>query len=39
MSIDVNLLSEICKAPGAPGYEKQIRELVLKELKGLADDV
>ena len=32
MSIDVNLLSEICKAPGAPGYEKQIRELVLKEL-------
>ncbi len=39
MSIDVKLLSEICKAPGAPGYEKKIRELVLKELKGRADDV
>lgn len=39
MSIDVKLLSEICKAPGAPGYEKKIRELVVKELKGLADDI
>ncbi|MGJ8656846.1 MAG: M42 family metallopeptidase [Akkermansiaceae bacterium] len=39
MSIDVKLLSEICKAPGAPGYEIAIRELVLKELKGLADEV
>jgi len=39
MAIDVKLLSEICKAPGAPGYEKEIRKLVLKELKGLADDI
>lgn len=41
MAIDVDLLSAICKAPGAPGFEKEIRQLVLKELKdgALADDV
>jgi putative aminopeptidase FrvX len=39
MPIDVQLLARICEAPGAPGYEKKIRELVLSELKGLADDV
>jgi len=39
MPIDISLLSRICEAPGAPGYEKMIRELVIKELKGLADDV
>ena len=33
------MLAKICKAPGAPGYEVKIRELVLKELKGLVDDV
>ena len=39
MPIDIKLLSRICEAPGAPGYEKAIRELVLKELDGLADEV
>jgi len=39
MSIDVPLLARICEAPGAPGFEKKIRELVIKELKGLADSV
>jgi len=39
MAIDIDLLSRICEAPGAPGSEKKIRELVLKELKGLADEV
>ena len=39
MTIDVQLLAKICEAPGAPGYEKKIRELVLKELKGLTDEV
>lgn len=37
--IDVPLLAKICEAPGPPGYEKAIRELVLAELKGLADEV
>ena len=39
MSIDVKLLSEICKAPGAPGFEIAIRKLVLKEIEGLADEI
>jgi len=39
MPIDVALLSRICEAPGAPGYEKKIRELVLAELHGLADEI
>jgi len=39
MSVDIPLLARICEAPGAPGFEKKIRELVLTELKGLADEV
>ena len=39
MPINVELLSRICKEPGAPGFETRIRNLVLKELEGLADEV
>lgn len=39
MPVDIQLLARICEAPGAPGYEKKIRELVLTELKGLADEI
>lgn len=39
MPINVPLLARICEAPGAPGSEKEIRNLVLAELKGLADEV
>jgi putative aminopeptidase FrvX len=39
MPINIPLLSRICEAPGAPGFEKEIRNLVLTELKGLADSV
>lgn len=39
MPIDIPLLTRICEAPGAPGYEKEIRNLVLSELKGLTDDI
>jgi tetrahedral aminopeptidase len=39
MPIDVPLLARICEAPGPPGFEKAIRELVIAELKGLADEV
>ncbi|MEX1115786.1 MAG: M42 family metallopeptidase [Akkermansiaceae bacterium] len=39
MTIDIPLLARICEAPGAPGSEKEIRKLVLAELKGLADDI
>jgi endoglucanase len=34
MSINVELLSKICEAPGAPGHEQRIRQLILKEIKG-----
>ena len=39
MSVDIALLARICEAPGAPGFEKKIRELVLTELAGLADEI
>jgi len=41
MAIDIPLLSKICETPGAPGFEKRIRDLILSELKKgkLADEV
>ncbi|MFD2304404.1 M42 family metallopeptidase [Roseibacillus ishigakijimensis] len=39
MAIDVPLLAKICEVPGAPGFEKPIRDLVLKEIEGLVDEV
>ena len=39
MAINVPLLADICEAPGAPGFEIEIRKLVMKELEGLADEV
>ena len=39
MGINVQLLADICEAPGAPGFEKPIRDLVLKEIEGLVDEV
>lgn len=37
--INVQLLKAICETPGAPGFEQRIRELVLQEVKALADEV
>ena len=39
MAIDVKLLAEICEVAGAPGYEKRIRDIVLREVKPLVDEV
>lgn len=39
MSINTELLNTICTTPGAPGFEKRVRDLVLKEIKGLVDEV
>lgn len=36
--IDVNLLSEICETPGAPGFENRIRKVVLREIESLVDE-
>ena len=37
--IDKKLLAEICEAPGAPGHEQRIREIVLREVTPLVDEV
>lgn len=39
MSINVKLLKQICEMPGTSGFEQPIRELVLKEIKSLADEI
>ena len=36
---NIKLLSEICEAPGAPGHEQRIREVVLREIKPLVDEI
>lgn len=39
MPINVSLLKEICEVAGAPGFEKRIREIVLREITPLVDEV
>lgn len=39
MAVNVNLLKKICEAPGAPGYEIAIRNIVLDEVGPFADDL
>ncbi|AEE51518.1 M42 family metallopeptidase [Haliscomenobacter hydrossis] len=37
--INVQLLKRICETPGAPGFEQRIRQLVIKEVQGLVDEL
>ncbi|QCK14098.1 M42 family metallopeptidase [Mangrovivirga cuniculi] len=37
--INVSLLKDICEEAGAPGFEKRIRDLVIKEVSPLVDEV
>lgn len=37
--MNLALLKEICETPGAPGHEQRIRQVVLREVKNLADEV
>lgn len=37
--LNVELLSQICKVPGAPGFEQRIREFIINEVKDLVDEV
>lgn len=37
--IDVALLKEICEMPGAPGFEKKIRDFIVDKAKGLVDEI
>ncbi|MDX1445584.1 M42 family metallopeptidase [Lishizhenia sp.] len=39
MSFNIDLLKRVCEAPGAPGFEQRIREVVLAEIKDLVDEV
>jgi len=39
MPINVDLLREIAEVAGAPGHEQRIREVVLREVKPLVDDI
>ena len=39
MEFNSKLLAEICKTPGAPGFEQKVRELVIKELKNVVDEI
>ena len=37
--INTALLAEICKVAGAPGHEQRVREIVLREITGLVDEI
>lgn len=37
--IDIALLKKICETPGAPGFEQLVRELVVREVRPLVDDM
>lgn len=37
--INIKLLKEICEAGGAPGHEQRVREIVIREIEGLVDDL
>ena len=37
--MNLELLAEICKTPRAPGYEQKVRELVIREITPLVDEV
>jgi endoglucanase len=39
MAINIELLNIICTTPGAPGFEKKVRDLVINEVKDLVDEV
>lgn len=39
MPINVNLLKEIAEIAGAPGHEQRVREIVLREVTPLVDDI
>lgn len=39
MALNIPLLKEVCEIPGVPGFEKPIREVILREVNSLADEV
>ena len=39
MNIDIELLKNISETAGIPGFESRIRNLIIKEISGLVDDI
>jgi len=39
MAINFKLLKEISEVPGTSGFESRVRNLILKKIKGLADEI
>jgi tetrahedral aminopeptidase len=39
MSLNVPLLAEICEVAGAPGYESRVRDIVIREVTPLCDEI
>ncbi len=37
--LNTKLLAEICEVAGAPGHEQRVREIVLREIKSLVDEI
>ena len=37
--INIKLLAEICEVAGAPGHEQRVREIILREIKPLVDEI
>jgi len=37
--INIDLLREVCRIPGAPGYEQRIREFVIEKVRPFVDEV
>lgn len=38
MKVDVQLLKDICEAPGAPGFENPVRKLIIHEIQDHVDE-
>lgn len=39
MKVDIPLLSQLCELPGAPGFEKLVRDFVLEQIQPYIDSV
>jgi endoglucanase len=37
--MNIDLLAELCKTPGAPGHEERVRQVVLREITPLCDAI
>lgn len=38
-NLNIGLLKTLCETPGAPGFEKKVRELVIEQMSALADEL